>query len=89
MLVRRADAQAILDVREVAVAREEAEEVLALRLLYAPHGRLVGEEPAGLPVVQEQLVEALDDVVCVLLGEGAEGGQLREIGVGELEEGAA
>ena len=60
-LVHRADAQPVLDVREVAAAREEAHEVLALGALDAADGRLVGEELAGLGMAEQQLVEALDD----------------------------
>ena len=75
--MRRADAEAIFDVGEVAFARKQPEKVLALRLLHAANGGLVGEEAARFPVVQEQLVEALDDRPCVLLGEGPQRGQLR------------
>ena len=47
-LVHGADAQAVLDVGEVAPPVEEAEEVLALGALHAPDGGLVGEELARL-----------------------------------------
>ena len=52
-LVRRADAQPVLDVGDVAPTLEEAQEVLALGALHAPDRRLVGEELLRLLVPQQ------------------------------------
>ena len=68
-LVCRADAQPVLDVCQVAPPLEEPEEVLALRPLHAPDGRLVREELPRLLVRQKQIVEGVDDLRGVLLGE--------------------
>ena len=86
--MHRADAQAILDVGKVAPAVEEAQEVLALGPLHAADRGLVGEELARLRVRQEKLVKGVHESVGVLLGEGAERPQAREVLVRQLAEGA-
>lgn len=85
--MRRADAQPVLDVREIAPAGEEAEEVLPLRPLHASDRRLVPEELPRVRVLEEQPVELLDDFVHHLLGEGPQGREALQIVVGEGEEG--
>src|SRR5206468_2386965 len=81
--------QAILDVREIRAAGEEAEEVLALRPLHAADRDLVREELARLRMREQERVELLDDRVRDLLRERPQARETREIVVGQRKECAA
>src|SRR5262245_8698362 len=87
--VRNADAQAVLDVREVALASEEAQEILALGSLDAAHRRLVGKELFRVGVREKQSIEVFDNRVRVFLRERSKPRKALQVLLGQLEKGSA
>ena len=85
-LVRGADAQAIVHVREIAAAVEQPDEVVQLHLLDVAHRRIVGKKCAALGMTEDELVERVDDFLALALGQRPQAGKAREIVVADLVE---